>query len=105
MPYGCAYPLCPAPASRGLYCEAHRQGKTVTRTQYSPRTRNTNRTFRRLRAAYLNTHALCAHCQRAAATVLDHVRPHRGDTLLFWDQSNWQALCVTCHNRKTAQGK
>lgn len=33
------------------------------------------------------------------ATVVDHVIPHRGDRKLFWDSSNWQPLCVECHNR------
>jgi 5-methylcytosine-specific restriction endonuclease McrA len=34
-----------------------------------------------------------------AATVVDHKRPHHGDKALFWDVSNWQALCAPCHNR------
>jgi 5-methylcytosine-specific restriction endonuclease McrA len=25
-----------------------------------------------------------------------------GDPNLFWNESNWQALCRRCHNRKTA---
>ncbi len=37
-----------------------------------------------------------------AATQTDHVVPHRGDPLLFWDAaSNWQALCEACHVTKT----
>ena len=35
------------------------------------------------------------------ATVVDHVTPHRGDKKLFWDESNWQALCKRCHDKKT----
>ena len=35
------------------------------------------------------------------ATVVDHIIPHRGDDALFWDQSNWQALCKKCHDKKT----
>lgn len=38
----------------------------------------------------------------ARATVLDHIVPHKGDYGLFWDKGNWQPLCATCHNRKTA---
>ena len=37
------------------------------------------------------------------ACVVDHLVPHRGDRLLFWDASNWQSLCESCHNRKTAR--
>jgi len=38
------------------------------------------------------------------ATVVDHIIPHRGDETLFWDESNWQALCKKCHDRKTGKG-
>ena len=36
-----------------------------------------------------------------AATVVDHIVPHKGDEKLFWDRNNWQALCKQCHDRKT----
>jgi hypothetical protein len=36
-----------------------------------------------------------------AATVVDHKKPHRGDPHLFWDETNWQGLCKSCHDRKT----
>lgn len=32
------------------------------------------------------------------ATLVDHIKPHRGDMILFWDRSNWQPLCDHCHN-------
>jgi len=38
-----------------------------------------------------------------AATVVDHITPHRGNTQLFWDSSNWQSLCEECHNGAKAQ--
>ncbi|MFA6100484.1 MAG: HNH endonuclease signature motif containing protein [Patescibacteria group bacterium] len=45
----------------------------------------------------------CAACGRdRAATVVDHKEPHKGDYELFWDEDNWQGLCASCHNRKTA---
>lgn len=59
------------------------------------------------RNAYLQRHPLCVECQSrgrlVAATVVDHIIPHRGDTKLFWDQGNWQTLCASCHSRKTAR--
>ena len=40
-----------------------------------------------------------------AATQTDHVRPHRGDQSLFWDeQGNWQALCASCGAAKSRAG-
>jgi 5-methylcytosine-specific restriction protein A len=37
------------------------------------------------------------------ATVVDHIKPHRGDQTLFWDRSNWQALCKQHHDEKTGK--
>ena len=30
--------------------------------------------------------------------VVDHIIPHRGCVVLFWDESNLQALCKRCHD-------
>ena len=32
------------------------------------------------------------------ATVVDHIEPHRGDQVLFWDTANWQPLCKVHHD-------
>ena len=57
------------------------------------------------RAAYLRKHPLCVRCMAdgryVKATVVDHVIPHRGDQQLMWDESNYQALCKKCHDKKT----
>lgn len=31
--------------------------------------------------------------------VCDHVKPHRGSPLLFWDPANLQTLCKPCHDK------
>jgi len=57
-----------------------------------------------LRAAadFRAEHPLCAMCLRRGRITpcqcVDHKIPHRGDPVLFWDRSNWQALCNPCHN-------
>lgn len=38
------------------------------------------------------------------ATQTDHVVPHRGNMTVFWDASQWQALCAECGARKTQAG-
>lgn len=49
--------------------------------------------------------AYCVKCYEEGhitmATVVDHIKPHRGDQKLFWDRSNWQPLCEHHHNVKT----
>ena len=56
---------------------------------------------------YLKLHPVCVRCRQAGrvtlATVVDHVTPHRDDYSLMWAVNNWQALCKTCHDRKTVQ--
>ena len=55
------------------------------------------------RRRFLDKHPLCLYCQRRglvrAATIVDHVIPHKGDERLFFDESNWQPLCKTCHDQ------
>ena len=41
---------------------------------------------------------------QAHACHLDYIIPHRGDMRLFWDESNWQALCESCHDHKIWHG-
>ena len=64
--------------------------------------------WRKARAAFLQRNPLCNECMKhgrlTPATVVDHVIPHRGDQKLFWDEDNWQALCKSCHDRKTGSG-
>jgi 5-methylcytosine-specific restriction enzyme A len=61
--------------------------------------------WRATRKRFLAIHPLCAECRRLgrvkAATVVDHIVPHKGSANLFWDESNWQALCKKCHDSKT----
>ena len=41
---------------------------------------------------------------QAHACHFDHIIPHRGDMRLFWDESNWQALCESWHDHKIEYG-
>lgn len=59
------------------------------------------------REAYLNENPVCVKCREQGrltpATNVDHVRPHNEDPELFWDWGNYQALCQSCHSKKTAK--
>jgi 5-methylcytosine-specific restriction protein A len=97
----CRHPLCPHYAVRGGYCAVHAReaGRGPVHSGCNP----TAHRFRRLRRSFLARHPVCNLCHAEFATVLDHIVPHRGSRELFWEQSNWQALCVACHGRKTAR--
>jgi 5-methylcytosine-specific restriction protein A len=68
----------------------------------SARERGYNHRWDKARATFLRHHPLCRMCEResrvTAATVVDHVVPHRGDQVLFWDTGNWQPLCKQHHD-------
>lgn len=57
--------------------------------------------------AHLRDNPLCVDCLELGvvepATDVDHIKPHRGDRIIFWDRRNWQSLCHRCHSRKTAR--
>lgn len=100
----CKHPGCSRLISYGtVYCEVHAlehrsDVKTTKEKGYDNR-------WRKARNRFLKKHPLCVRClveqKLVKATVVDHKIPHRGDKILFWDESNWQALCKQCHDRKT----
>ena len=55
--------------------------------------------WRRARLAYIKKHPTCVVCDRLAK-VVDHIQPVRlgGE---FWDSSNWQSMCESCHAKKS----
>jgi len=108
----CRYPGCPHLTNdKSGYCPEHLK---QTRRQYdrdrgSASERGYDASWQRYRKAYLAEHPLCALCAKKdppvvrAATVVDHIIPHRGDYALFWDPANHQPSCTECHNIKTAK--
>jgi 5-methylcytosine-specific restriction endonuclease McrA len=75
--------------------DSWRSGRTSTARGYGYR-------WQRAREQHLAQHPLCVMCQAegrvTAATVVDHITPHRGNEALFWDRSNWQSLCASHHS-------
>ena len=49
---------------------------------------------------------LCRYCadrgKTEAATVADHITPHKGDAQAFW-ANELQSLCATCHSGAKAR--
>lgn len=91
------------------YCVAHQaqQRKADDARRGSAASRGYNSRWRRYREVYLKRHPLCVHCLAAnrvtEANVVDHITPHKGSSALFWQPSNHQPLCTSCHNAKTAR--
>jgi 5-methylcytosine-specific restriction enzyme A len=80
--------------------------RALDRERTSAARRGYGSRWRKVRAAFLGQHPLCAACRAqgrvVTATVVDHVVPHRGHPERFWNEANWQGLCKPCHDAKTA---
>ena len=91
-----------------MYCETHRKEWSHDALRGNAAARGYDVKWREARRLFLKRHPLCQRCLKygkiTPATVVDHIVPHRGDMLLFWDQENWQALCKECHDQKTGRG-
>lgn len=112
MPYAAKRPCC-ASGCRALvdkgYCADHQHlapKQLIERQRGNSSQRGYGYKWQVARKRHLVEHPLCVECESngivKAADVVDHIIPHKGDQQLFWDESNWQSLCSTCHNRKTA---
>lgn len=89
------------------YCENHRELQyKYDDKRGSAAKRGYDARWRKARKRYLARYPICVECKKigmlGVATVVDHILPHKGDPILFWDQTNWQSLCEHHHNKKTA---
>jgi len=109
----CLQPGCGGKVVHG-YCQLHTRQKEQQRG--SSNARGYTWSWGKRARLFLQQYPLCgmrpgnvapvmSRCQvdgvRTPATVVDHVVPHRRDPVLFHDVGNWQALCVSCHARKS----
>lgn len=58
--------------------------------------------WKKLRRQQLSSQPLCKYCEMQgrveAATVADHIKPHKGDEILFYNPSNLQSMCKEHHD-------
>ncbi|MBY5733514.1 MULTISPECIES: HNH endonuclease [Rhizobium] len=64
--------------------------------------RGYNHRWSKARDTHLRRSPICIGCEAIgrtqAATVVDHVDPHHGDSAKFWDTSMWQSCCKWHHD-------
>lgn len=95
------------------YCEVHKKLETPEKDtflggEYEAYKNNPwNELYRSYRwkeasKEFLRKNPICVRCG-GRATAVDHIKPHRGDEELFWDEFNWQPLCSECHRKKTQE--
>lgn len=103
----CRHPGCGALTREG-WCEKHKPTDHIRRASAAWHGWYSLPIWtKRLRPAQLLREPFCRECAargiRTPASVVDHVRPFRGDWALFVDVANHQSLCKYHHDRKTAQ--
>ncbi len=95
----CLHPGCAALVPYGAHKPMHSEEVR------SAGSRGYGRAWQKARKQYLSAHPLCVECMKEGryvrVTDVDHIIPHRGDQRLFWERSNWQALCHGHHSMKT----
>lgn len=108
----CCYAGCQRTIALGRFCDPHqniadakeRARKNNYQSQFS---KLYNWDWRKFRVRYLKEHPLCKHClsigKLTPTQEIDHIKPHQGDKDLFWNESNLQPLCKSCHSTKTAR--
>jgi len=106
-PRFCSTPGCGAFVTTGRRCLAHAVELERRRPNVDVR-----RWYRLVEWAELRRQVIrdqanaCAACGRVTTALeVDHIRRHDGDRRLFWDRTNLQALCRTCHQTKTQRGE
>lgn len=108
-PRPCSYAGCGVLVRDGSgRCQTHKhlERKQLDARRGTAHERGYTGAWQKARAGFLRSHPLCAkHAAKGetvAASVVDHIVPHKGDMTLFWEHDNWQALCKPCHDYKTA---
>ena len=95
MPYRsnipCKHPGCAALIPHGqMYCDKHKRLHKNDRAHTSERGYGAK--WQRERKKFLESNPFCVKCYEEGhitmATVVDHIKPHRGDQKLFWDRGN-----------------
>ena len=111
----CQHPGCNGKSPR-KFCDQHQktraarykeQSKRYDRDRGTTAERGYGGRWQKFRKLFLFDHPWCVECEKlgrlVAATVVDHVVPHKGNDELMWDEENMQALCETHHNAKTGR--
>lgn len=93
-----------APVHRyqGQRTEAQRKAASTRRLSsaaYSHR-------WRKARVVFLAANPFCRFCLdrgvETLATQVDHIKDAADHPEIFFEESNWRALCGPCHSRRTA---
>jgi 5-methylcytosine-specific restriction protein A len=113
----CLKPGCNVLVGNGSYCDAHKiekkQVEVNQRIQYDKErgtsaSRGYNYRWSKASKKYREDNPLCIMCEAKGIVKINNCVDHKipvnsPDDPLFWEESNWQGLCTSCHSEKTAK--
>lgn len=117
-PRACATPGCSGLARGGPRCPActiEHEVKDRAR-RGSAHARGYDARWQKYRLRFLAAHPLCCLCavdgppggdgrpMVVAASVVDHIKAHKGDQALFWDEKNHRGICRPHHDQRVDEG-
>lgn len=108
-PRPCNHPGCPnLIRGKERFCPKHQReyDNEYNRQRGSSASRGYDARWQRYRKWFLKNHPYCVNygeCGNMASTVDHIILPKGKHDPLFWDTNNHQAMCKSCHSRKTAK--
>ena len=97
----------PSARPRAAAAARKRTSQTVDHRRGSAQSRGYDAAWRAAAKSHLRTSPLCRYCELGAfgqaprvtaASLVDHLYPHRGDRVLFWARRLWVSACRPCHD-------
>jgi 5-methylcytosine-specific restriction protein A len=107
-PRPCSTPGCPELVRGRARCEGHT--RQVEAQRGTATERGYDALWRAYRLTFLRANPICVIClaekpaRVTPATVVDHVRAHKGNRALFWDVRNHRAVCKPHHDERVDEG-
>jgi 5-methylcytosine-specific restriction enzyme A len=78
--------------------EIHQRDHVVARLYHTKQ-------WKALRVNHLRSNPFCVQCSSTRQLEVDHIIEHAGNPDLFFDETNLQTLCKSCHSTKTLKGR
>lgn len=109
----CTYPGCGA-LTHSTRCDIHKhvEAKAYDKARGTAASRGYGWKWTQASKRFRREHPFCRICWEEKCILVpteqgghvDHIIPVTGpDDPRFWDESNWQSICGTCHSAKTAK--
>lgn len=100
----CLIPSCPKIAVRKGRCTEHaRENDRVHKKPIEYQRLYASGVWANMRINQLRQQPFCQKCGTTWELEVHHIKDHKGDPAIFYDQNNLQTLCHSCHSTETSK--